>query len=143
MACKQRLGPRGCCDRGGLNNKWKKRKKYTSSGTGCQIRLQASQNKTNPCILHGAPVFVSTNNNNNNNNNKKKKKKKNKNKRRKEREKETEEKSRESARERQIEEKNREGQKKRKEERTLQAQTQTFTARHSLHTPDQTSPCAY
>ena len=80
-------------------------------------------------------VFVSTNNNNN--------KKKNKNERRKEREKETEEKSRESARERQIEEKNREGEKKRKEERTLQAQTQTFTARHSLHTPDQTSPCAY
>ena len=53
---------------GGLNNKGKKRKKqkYTSSGTGCQIRLQASQNKTNPCMLHGAPVFVSTNNNNNN-----------------------------------------------------------------------------
>ena len=51
---------------GGLNNKGKKRKKqkYTSSGTGCQIRLQASQNKTNPCLLHGAPVFVSTNNNN-------------------------------------------------------------------------------
>ena len=47
---------------GGLNNKGKKRKKqkYTSSGTGCQIRLQASQNKTNPCMLHGAAVFVST-----------------------------------------------------------------------------------
>ena len=60
---------------GGLNNKGKKRKKqkYTRSGTGCQIRLQASQNKTNPCMLHGAPVFVSTNNNNNNNNNNNKK----------------------------------------------------------------------
>ena len=75
MACKQRLGPRGCCDGGGLNNKGKsqKKQKYTNSGTGCQIRLQASQNKTNPCMLHGAPVFVSTNgnyyNNNNNNNN--------------------------------------------------------------------------
>ena len=46
-----------------------KNQKYTSSGTGCQIRLQASQNKTNPCMLHGAAVFVSTNN--------KKKKKKN------------------------------------------------------------------
>ena len=69
MACKQRLRPRGCCDGGGLNNKGKKQKKqkYTSSGTGCQIRLQAAQNKTNPCMLHGAAVFVSTNNNNNNN----------------------------------------------------------------------------
>ena len=133
MACKQRLGPRGCCDRGGLNNKGKKRKKIHKfrDRMSNQIASLTKQDKSS--------VFVSTNNNNYNNNNKKK----NKNERRKEREKETEEKSRESARERQIEEKNREGEKKRKEERTLQAQTQTFTARHSLHTPDQTSPCAY
>ena len=53
---------------GGVSTtKGKNKKKYTSSGTGCQIRLQASQNKTNPCMLHGAPVFVSTTNNNNNN----------------------------------------------------------------------------
>ena len=71
MACKQRLRPRGCCDGGGSQQqreKTKKKQKYTRSGTGCQIRLQASQNKTNPCMLHGAPVFVSTTNNNNNNN---------------------------------------------------------------------------
>ena len=35
-----------------MSNRWLlKNPKYTSSGTGCQIRLQASQNKTKPCML--------------------------------------------------------------------------------------------
>lgn len=47
----------GCPNNKGKTRKELKKQTYTSSGTGRQLRLQASQNKTNPCMLHGAPVL--------------------------------------------------------------------------------------
>ena len=76
MACKQRLRPRGCCDGGGLNKgKNEKTLKYTNSGTGCQLRLQASQTKQSlvcyfvldlqtktaaPCVVPRPPTTTPT-----------------------------------------------------------------------------------
>ena len=79
MACKQRLRPRGCCDGGGLNNKGKKRKKPKiykfRDRMSNQVASLTKQRDTNPCMLHGAAVFVSTNNKNKKKKKKKKKKK--------------------------------------------------------------------